>query len=311
MIVAAFGNDGLAVGRKVEGVGSGRGKQLVVGGEIGGKQSDEQREEEESRHRLGFLENDVEDDFGVGWLRYGGSAFEEFYGEDEFRIGRDFVFVPVPCRIAFKERVGREVGLRDERLVAGSSDEVVDVLGGTVGVVAGHDGIDVVSTLFACGDLGSIFVTLGVIEAAVIGVPEIDGSARDQLAFGVEDAAGDFEGKAGVARSAENSLIGSTLAEERAQDFGGGRLVRLGFGCLPGQEQLLLREGYGGTAGEEAARDTKLQHLAAIWFGVLSHFGFPIDERIAVWRGTQSGGGDIWDGDDRKRQASLIPLGQE
>src|SRR6516164_5848669 len=88
------------------------------------------------------LQNDVERDRCVSRFIGTQAALEQFYWQDQFLMSGDAALVPVLLGIAFEERVRGEVRLSDETLVARRGDEVVDVLGGTVGIVPRHDGID-------------------------------------------------------------------------------------------------------------------------------------------------------------------------
>ncbi len=118
--------------------------------------------------------------------------------------------------------------------MARGGDEVVDVLGGAVAVVAGQDGLDGVNAFGVGGDFGAELVAAGVVASGVVGVPEVDGGAFDELAFAVDDAAGDEQREAGFAGLAEGALVGRPFAKEGAEDVGGGGCGGLLFGLFPG-----------------------------------------------------------------------------
>ena len=87
----------------------------------------------------------------------------------------------------------------------------MQVLGGTIRIVARNHGIDPVFAAVARCEPRPIAISVRVVEAAVIGLPEIDDSGFYHLPFRVEHPSGNLERNAGVAWGSQHTLVRSAL----------------------------------------------------------------------------------------------------
>src|SRR5260370_3949043 len=96
---------------------------------------------------------------------------------DQLTAGDDVVPSVIFVRVSFKDGIRGEVQLRDEGLITGRRDKVVDVLANATGIVPGHDRIERIVSGRIGNESGAVAVAFGVIVAEVVGLAAFKGGS--------------------------------------------------------------------------------------------------------------------------------------
>jgi hypothetical protein len=149
------------------------------------------------------LQNEIECDSGVN----GSRVSVQRYGPNQFAAQYERVSVIVVIRVAFKDGISREIKLRYKRLVPGACNQIVDVLAYASWVVPGHNGLNAVRTVRGCCQLSPESITIKIVPAVMIGLPNLDCGARYLWTRGAENDAANRERQAGICSGSQLSLV--------------------------------------------------------------------------------------------------------
>jgi hypothetical protein len=97
---------------------------------------------------------------------------------DQLTTGDDVVPSVIFVRVSFKDGIRGEVQLRDEGLITGRRDKVVDVLANATGIVPGHDRIERIVSGRIGNESRTVAIAVDVIVAEVVGLPDFKGGIR-------------------------------------------------------------------------------------------------------------------------------------
>ncbi len=105
--------------------------------------------------------------------------------------------------IALEDGICGEVKLCGQRFVSGSADQIVDVLADTAWVVARHHRTEVIPSFAVSHQGAAVTVTLQIIEALMICLPDFDFGAREHVPSGIENLARHANQESRIAGAAE------------------------------------------------------------------------------------------------------------
>src|ERR1044071_76909 len=150
-------------------------------------------------------------------------------GTNQLTMPDEAVSGVVLVGIAFKLRVGFKVELRNELLVSGGSNHVMDVLRAVV-VLSGDDRLEPVLAAFVDGNLAAMMEALKIVIPLMIRMKDFDGGGGKRLPVGVTHAPGDEERCAGFILLNQSLCSRRTLPVKRAERVA--RRQRMNFGAL-------------------------------------------------------------------------------
>ncbi len=123
----------------------------------------------------------------------------------------------VTTGVPFEQRIGREIELCRDRLVAGSGNKVVNVLAHTIRIVTGNDALKKILASRIADKRGTVSVAIEVIVTEVIGLPDLDLGEGDDLTTDIKYLPTDRKRHPGIARCSQGRCLRCALFVERTE----------------------------------------------------------------------------------------------
>jgi hypothetical protein len=177
------------------------------------------------------LQHELKADYRLGVMR----ITREHNRSHQLAAVEERVTPEVVVRITIENRIGGKVQLCNQGLMAGDENQVVHMLADPVWIVARDHSIELVCAFRINWHLGAIAVSVKVIMAEVIGLPNLDHGTGKHIAARVEHLPSHRQGHAGVTRCSERGGFWGAFLIEGA-DFV--RRRRPAMLCFP------LRQGF-------------------------------------------------------------------